>query len=46
MADFADIIDQEQMKEHMQNALKTGKVSHAYIISGENGSGKEYIAKC
>ena len=45
MADFADIIDQKQMKEHMQNALKTGKVSHAYIISGENESGKEYIAK-
>ena len=41
MADFADIYDQEQMKEHMQHALKTGKVSHAYIISGENGSGKE-----
>ncbi len=45
MADFADIIGQLQMKEHMQNALKTGKVSHAYIISGENESGKEYIAK-
>lgn len=45
MADFSDIIDQDQMKEHMQNALKTGKVSHAYIISGENGSGKEYIAR-
>ena len=45
MADFSDIIDQSQMKEHMQHALKTGKVSHAYIISGENGSGKEYIAR-
>ncbi len=45
MADFSDIIGQEQMKEHMQNALATGKVSHAYIISGENESGKEYIAK-
>ena len=45
MADFADIIDQNQMKEHMQHALSTGKVSHAYIISGENSSGKEYIAK-
>ncbi|MCR5669507.1 MAG: DNA polymerase III subunit delta [Butyrivibrio sp.] len=45
MADFADIIDQEQMKEHMQNALTTGKVSHAYIISGEADSGKEYIAR-
>jgi DNA polymerase-3 subunit delta' len=45
MADFSNIIDQQQMKEHMQNALKTGKVSHAYIISGENESGKEYIAR-
>ncbi len=45
MADFSDIIDQEQMKEHMQHGLRTGKVSHAYIISGENGSGKEYVAR-
>ena len=45
MADFADIIDQEQMKEHMQHVLQTEKVSHAYIISGENGSGKEFIAR-
>lgn len=45
MADFADIIDQEQLKEHMQNALKTDKISHAYIIEGEEGSGKEFIAK-
>ena len=44
MADFADIIDQEQMKEHMQHAIETGKVSHAYIISGEKDSGKEFIA--
>lgn len=45
MADFSDIIDQEQMKEHMQHVLQTEKVSHAYIISGENGSGKEFIAR-
>ena len=45
MADFSDIIDQEQMKEHMQHVLRTDKVSHAYIISGENGSGKEFIAR-
>ena len=45
MADFSDIIDQEQMKEHMQHVLKTDKVSHAYIISGESGSGKEFIAR-
>ncbi len=45
MADFADIIDQQQMKEHMQHALETDKISHAYIISGEKGSGKEFIAR-
>ena len=40
MADFSDIYDQQQMKEHMQYVLKTDKASHAYIISGEDGSGK------
>ena len=44
MADFSDIIDQEQMKEHMQHVVETGKVSHAYIISGEKDSGKDFIA--
>ena len=45
MAKFADIIGQEQMKEHLQNALASKKISHAYIINGEKSSGKEYIAK-
>lgn len=45
MAGFRDIIGQEQIKEHLQNALLTGKISHAYIINGERFSGKEYIAK-
>jgi len=45
MAAFKDIIGQEQIKEHLQNALATGKISHAYIINGEKASGKEFIAK-
>lgn len=45
MAGFLDIIGQEQIKEHLRNALSTGKVSHAYIINGEKSSGKEFIAK-
>lgn len=45
MAGFQDIIGQEQIKEHLQNALSTGKVSHAYIINGEKSSGKEFIAR-
>ncbi len=45
MAKFADIIGQEQLKEHLRNALETGKISHAYIINGERSSGKEFVAK-
>ena len=36
MAAFRDIIGQEQIKEHLQAAISGDKVSHAYIISGEN----------
>ena len=45
MAGFQSIIGQEQIKEHLQNAIATGKVSHAYILNGEKSSGKEFIAK-
>ena len=45
MAKFTDIIGQEQLKEHLQNAFSMNKVSHAYIINGERSSGKEFIAK-
>ena len=45
MATFKDIIGQEQLKEHLQNAISTNKVSHAYIINGERSSGKEFIAR-
>ena len=45
MPKFSDIIGQDMIKEHLMNALKTGNISHAYIINGERYSGKEYIAK-
>lgn len=45
MANFTDIIGQEQLKEHLQNAISMNKVSHAYIINGERSSGKEFIAR-
>ena len=45
MPKFSDIIGQDMIKEHLINAIKTGNVSHAYIINGERFSGKEYIAK-
>lgn len=45
MAGFRDVIGQEQIKEHLTNALQTGKISHAYIVNGEKSSGKEFIAR-
>lgn len=45
MTGFQSIIGQEQIKEHLQNALQTGKISHAYILNGEKSSGKEFIAR-
>ena len=45
MAKFTDIIGQEQLKEHLQNAIAMNKVSHAYLINGERSSGKEFAAK-
>ena len=45
MRRFADIVGQERLKEHLENAIKMDKVSHAYIINGEKNAGKEFIAK-
>ena len=45
MSRFVDIVGQEQLKEHLQNAVRLNQVSHAYIINGERSSGKEFIAK-
>lgn len=46
MLEFKDILGHEQIKEHFQNAAATGKVSHAYILSGEEGMGKKDPCKC
>ena len=40
MAGFKDIVGNEQIIEHLQNAISMGKVSHAYIINGPQLSGK------
>ncbi|MDE6312838.1 MAG: AAA family ATPase [Lachnospiraceae bacterium] len=44
MAGFDDIIGHEQIIEHLQNAIELDKVSHAYIINGEKGTGKMLLA--
>ena len=45
MAGFKDIVGNEQIIEHLQNAISVGKVSHAYIINGPQLSGKMMIAE-
>ena len=45
MAKFADIVGQEQIRGHLQTALRQKRISHAYLINGERNSGKEFIAR-
>ena len=44
MKKFQDIIGREQIIEHLQNAIRFNRVSHAYIFYGEEGNGKNVIA--
>lgn len=41
---FDNIIGQEMAAAHLQNALRTGQISQAYIFSGEPGTGKMDLA--
>lgn len=45
MTKFSDILGNEQIIEHLQNAIKLDKVSHAYILNGPDASGKMMIAE-
>lgn len=44
MQNFADLIGQKPIKEHLKKSLQTGKISHAYIFYGEKGCGKKTMA--
>lgn len=44
MQGFDGIVGHDEIIEHLQNSIRLGKVSHAYIFGGENGSGKKLIA--
>lgn len=45
MAGFSEILGHGQIIEHLQNAIKLQKVSHAYILDGEEGAGKKLLAR-
>lgn len=45
MAGFHDIIGHDMVKDHLQKAIEYHKVSHAYILAGEEGMGRKTLAK-
>lgn len=42
--DFKDILGNDMIKEHFQKAIENHKVSHAYILTGEAGTGRKSFA--
>ncbi len=42
---FADVIGQEHVTEPLMQALKSGRVNHAYLFSGPRGCGKTTSAR-
>ena len=45
MQEFGQIIGHEGIIQHLQNAIASHKISHAYILHGEEGMGKKLIAR-
>ena len=44
MANINDILGNERIKEHFITAVRHKKISHAYIMEGDKGSGKKMLA--
>ena len=42
---FPDVIGQEHVTEPLMAALRSGKVTHAYLFSGPRGCGKTTSAR-
>ncbi len=44
-ASFDDMVGQEHITRTLRNALKTGRIRHAYLFSGPRGTGKTTSAR-
>ncbi len=44
MNTFVNVIGHEEITNHLQSAIRMGKISHAYIFAGEDGIGKNFMA--
>ena len=42
---FEDVIGQEHVTQTLMNAIKTGRLAHAYLFSGSRGIGKTSVAR-
>ena len=42
---FQDVIGQEHITQTLMNAIKTGRLAHAYLFSGPRGVGKTSVAR-
>ena len=42
---FEDVVGQEHVRVTLQNALREGKVAHAYMFAGPRGVGKTTVAR-
>jgi len=42
---FAEVIGQDHVTKTLQNAIKAGKISHAYLFTGPRGVGKTSVAR-
>ncbi|MBN1580090.1 MAG: DNA polymerase III subunit gamma/tau [Anaerolineae bacterium] len=43
--DFGDVVGQEHITRTLQNALRSGRVAHAYLFTGPRGTGKTTMAR-
>ncbi|MGH3492265.1 MAG: DNA polymerase III subunit gamma and tau, partial [Sciscionella sp.] len=44
-ASFAEVVGQEHVTEPLRNALRSGRINHAYLFSGPRGCGKTSSAR-
>lgn len=42
---LSDVVGQDHITKTLSNALKTGKISHAYLFTGPRGVGKTSVAR-
>lgn len=45
MSGFKDVVGHNNIIQYIENVVTSGKVSHAYILNGERGSGKRLLAE-